>query len=333
MRFVMESQDECGRMSGDMKTSHTIGLVVIAILISVAIEEFRIAGMKKDLEAANGSVAISKRIAADRSPAPGREESENRVRPPRHESLAEGLSPKDRDKDEEPSLAKTARKMWDSPAGRAMMNRGVKLAVGMMYDDYIEGLNLTKEESAYFKNLLGREISKQQELGMKMMSATSEERMAMAGDLEKLRQQSDEDIKTFLNNDEDYERYKAYKERLPEHQQLDGIRATMESKGEALDAATQDQLVEAMYKVRTESKGPDFSGPDALKEMAKGNMAESFERNWDSQQQALRNETSKFLRPTQQEAFQDYQKQMKEMQLMGLRMADQMMKDGKDKSK
>ena len=62
--------------------------------------------------------------------------------------------------------------MWDNPAGKSMMNQGVKMAVAMMYQDFVDGLNLTKEEIDYFKNLLGKEMGDQQELGMKMLGAT-----------------------------------------------------------------------------------------------------------------------------------------------------------------
>ena len=70
--------------------------------------------------------------------------------------------------------------MWDNPAGKSMMNQGVKMAVGMMYQDFIDGLDLTKEEGDYFKNLLGKEIGDQQELGMKMLGATAEEQKTLA---------------------------------------------------------------------------------------------------------------------------------------------------------
>ena len=64
-----------------------------------------------------------------------------------------------------------------------------------------------------------------------------------------------------------------------------------------------------------------------MQEMAKGNIVETYEKSWEVQQQALRAETSKILNEAQQTAFQDYQKQAKEMQLMGLQMAEKMMGD------
>jgi uncharacterized protein YjaZ len=88
-----------------------------------------------------------------------------------------------------------------------------------------------------------------------------------------------------------------------------------------------------MYRARTEAKVPDLSGPGGMEEMAKGNIVETFEKSWDVQQEALRAETSKILNEAQMTAFQDYQKQAKEMQLMGLKMAEQMMGGKKEGGK
>ena len=62
-----------------------------------------------------------------------------------------------------------------------------------------------------------------------------------------------------------------------------------------------------------------------MEEFAKGNIVETFEKSWEIQQEALKGETAKILSVDQMAAFQDYQKQAKEMQLMGLKMAEQMM--------
>jgi len=312
------------KVAAVMKTPYAIGWEVTAVFITVAIEETRISGMRKE-------VATPASAVAAQAPARNGTEPETPVRTKSRAELKPTSPAKPAEQDDE-SLAKTVRKMWDNPAGKSMMNQGVKIAVAMMYGDFIDGLDLTKEEADYFKGLLGKEMSNQQELGMKMMSATDDERTSLMEEMKQRDLDNDEAIKTFLNNEEDYKSFTEYKERLPERQQLDGIRATMESKGAPLDAETETRLVDAMHKVRTETKGSDFSGPEALQEMAKGNMVETYEKGWQSQQEVLRAETAEFLTPAQQEAFQEYQQQMKEMQLMGLKMAEKMMNHGKDYS-
>ena len=60
-------------------------------------------------------------------------------------------------------------------------------------------------------------------------------------------------------------------------------------------------------------------------EFAKGNIVETFEKSWEIQQEALQGEMSKIPNAEQMTAFQEYQKQAKEIQLMGLKMAEKMM--------
>ena len=78
-------------------------------------------------------------------------------------------------------------------------------------------------------------------------------------------------------------------------------------------------------QARTTAKAPDFSGPEALTEMSKGNFTESFEKSWEVQDQAVMKEVGTIIDGPQLEAFKEYRMQMKEMQLMGMKMAEKMM--------
>jgi hypothetical protein len=314
-----------------IKTTHAIALVAASVLITVAIEESRIASMRAGAGNENKTTAAPAK-ADDTADS---ETSGENTAPARTKSRPE-MKPaplgKATDSDEE-SLAKSVRKMWDNPAGKSMMKQGVKMAVAMMYQDFIDGLELTKEETDYFKNLLGREMADQQELGMKMMGATAEERKSLAEEITKRSKDNEEEIKKFLNSDEDFKKYNDYKNHLPERQQLDGIRTAMSGKGLPLDAETETRLVDAMYRARTESEAPDLTGPAGMDELAKGNIVETYEKSWAIQQEALRAETSKILSEAQIGAFYEYQQQAKEMQLMGLKMTEKMMSGHKDDSK
>ena len=309
-----------------MKIPYVVGLVAAAVLITVIIEESRMSSVRQNVKAGVTNAPVVALVAA--SPAsteemiPAKTKSRSELHPPTIVHAADS---------EEESLSKTARKMWENPAGKAMMNQGVKMAVGMMYQDFVDGLNLSKEEGDYFKNLLGKEMADQQELGMKMMGATPEEMKALTEELKKRGVDNEAEIKKFLNSDEDFKAFTDYKNHLPERQQLDGIRSTMSSKGVPLDADTETKLVDAMYRARTESNSPDLSGPGAMEALTKGNIVETFEKSWDAQAAAMRVETGKILNESQIAAFEEYQKQAKEMQLMGLKMAEKMMpKDLKD---
>jgi hypothetical protein len=320
-----------------MKTPIVIGLVALAVLITVAIEETRIASIRAGIKTEENIAATPTKSAAAGPTIESGGASSGEITPPVRTKSRADLKPaahakpatSDQESDDE-SFAKTARKMWDNPAGKSMMNQGVKMAVSMMYQDFIDDLDLTKEETEYFKNLLGKEMAGQQELGMKLLGATPDEQKALAEELAQRGRDQEEEIKKFLNSEEDYKKYTDYKNHLPERQQLDGIRATMSSKGVALDEETETRLVDAMYRARTESKVPDYSGPGGIEEMMKGNMVEAFEKSWASQQETLKVEAAKVLNEDQMAAFQEYQQQAKEMQLMGLKMAEKMMPGKKD---
>lgn len=304
-----------------MKPSHCFGIVLLAVLATAAIEESRMASLRTRLEeigatAARAPAAASDPLAGSSPAAPDAPPARVRERPATKPTEAEEAGESDAG-----DFAKTVRKMWDNPAGKSMMNQGMKMAVAMMYGDFIDNnLGLSTEEADYFRGLLGKEMTDQQELGMKMMGASPEEQTKLAQEIAKRSKESEEAIKAFLNNEEDYEKFTAYKERLPERQQLDGLRSLMASQQVPLDAASEEKLVEAMHRARTQSATADFNGPKGFEEIAKGNAVERFEQDWVRQQEVLRKEAGGILDEKQMKAFVEYQEQMKEFQLMGLKM-------------
>ncbi len=307
-----------------MKTPSAIGLVLVSVLVTLAIEESRIAALRSSVNPAPATRAELSPATPVAGAGPNR--SADSSGPPVRPAARPAAAPDPAlAAAEDESFAKTARKMWDNPAGKSMMSQGVKMAVGMMYQDFIDGLKLTKEEGGYLKDLLGKQMADQQELGMKLLGASDDERKALTEEITQRSNESDAQIRKFLNSEEDSKSFSDYKSRLPEHQQLDGIRSAMNTQGTPLDADTEASLVDAMYRARTEAGTPDLSGPGALDEMAKGTLTATFETSWDKQQATLQAEAAKILSEPQLSAFQDYQKQMKEMQLMGLKMAEKML--------
>lgn len=306
-----------------MKTFHIVSLAALAIAVTVFVEEMRISALRKEFHAANVADTTNM-VAAKIAKASGGESAaelpaRTKNRPAVDPSVA-ATAPKP----EEDSMAKTVRKMFDNAAGKSMMNQQTKMVVGMMYQDFLSTLSLSDDEQEYFKDLLNKDLSSQQELGMKMMGATPEEQKALVAELEKRKAENKAEIEKFLNNEAYVKAFESYEERMPEHQQVAGIRAVMAGAGEPLDAATEGKLIDAMYRARTESGAPDLSGVNGIDALAKGNITEVFEKGWDAQQEKLREETGGILNDAQQKAFQDYQKQAKEMQLMGLKMAEKM---------
>lgn len=298
-----------------MKSRFAIGLVVVLVLIAVVVVVSRMSAPEPETQQAGGKGSVA---ADGPESGPARTKSRAELNPDSPETPEAA--------DEEPP-ATSGRKMWDQPADDAEIHQAVQTVVKLLYTDLIKGLNLNEEEAGFFKTLLGKGYTKTQELGFKMREASEEERQALVEEMTRSEEANDKAIREFLNNDEDFQRYTDYKDRLPERQQIGRIRATMSSSKVPLDDETADRLMEAMHRVRKDSSGPDFYGPDAIEEVAKGGYEESFMASWEASQEALRPMVSNILNPEQLEAFQEYQKQMRDMKLKGLKTIEKAMKD------
>jgi hypothetical protein len=173
-------------------------------------------------------------------------------------------------------------------------------------------------------------MSGQQQIGMKMMSAKDEAaRKALIEEMEQVKEDSKAAVAEFLNNEEDMEIFEAFEDRLPERQQLEGLRAAMDAAEAPLTSEQEGQVVEAMYEARTSMDDmTNWQGPEAMDVLASGNAEGKFEEEWGTSAATVAAKVDGILDRRQMEAFRGYQEQMKEMQLMGIRMAEQMFRNG-----
>lgn len=227
---------------------------------------------------------------------------------------------------EEESIGSSLRKMVENPAGKAMMNQGVKAMSMMWYANLAKKFNLSREEEGYFMTLVAGGMSAQQQVGMKMMGAeTPEERQALLAEIETAKVETKEAVKQFLNDEEDFTTYEAYEARLPERQQLDGLRAAMTEAGAALSSEQEEEVLDAMYKARiSQADGIDWNGGGGMEAIVSGDAVARFEADWQRGSSRVLTEVGKVLADEQLEAFKGYRDQMKEMQLMGIKMAEKM---------
>jgi hypothetical protein len=224
-------------------------------------------------------------------------------------------------------MQKSLRKMAENPAGRAMMNQGVRAMAGVWYAALIKDLGLNDSERDYFLDLIGGGFSRQQELGMKLMGAKDDaERAAIQQEITAAEQAQKDAVKEFLNDDEDHQRFLAYQERLPEYQQLDALRAVMKEADAPLTAEQEAKVVDAMFTARTTTPNNAQwqGGPQGLAALAGEDVEQRFEEYWTTASQHTAAEVDKVLDGPQLDAFRRYQDQVKEMQLLGLKMASQM---------
>lgn len=231
------------------------------------------------------------------------------------------------------SLGQSLRRMSENPAGRAMMNQGIKAMSAMWFADLVDEFELTREEEDYFLRLVAGGMSSQQQVGMKIMTAeTDAEREALQAEVAEAQEATREAVRDFLNNDEDFAAYELYNRQLPERQQLEGLRNTMLEAGAPLTREQEQGVIEAMYKVRTtKAATTNWQGPGGMEAIASGDAIDKFEQEWQENSRATEAEVAKILEEEQLNAFRQFQTQMKDMQLMGIKMAEKMFQSKKDR--
>ena len=304
-------------------------ILVVALIAAVVIQESRIAKLRSSLENHEKSELAyeqgseAKRVSSESS------SDEPASKTEREEKVA---SESNEEKTPAREFGKTMRKMAENPAAQAMFAHAHKASVLAMYGQLIDELDLSEEEKEYFVNLLAGDLADQQQLGMKLMGAqTDEERDALFAEMKESSDERKKAVKDFLNDDEDHEKFESYHERLAEYQQIPGIKAAMSAAGADLGPGQERKLVDAMYEARLEANGGKKR--DDAEEFAKlqtPDAIEQFEQEWQRGQEILGQKLGGVLDETQMEALMQSQEQMKEFQLMGIKMMQGMMGEGEN---
>lgn len=288
------------------------------------IQDSRISALRAEIEELKNTpeeVAPQKKMTHTESPSRITERSA---------ALSERL--KNEDEETETSamedFGKAMRKMAENPAAKEMFKTGHIAAARMIYEPLLEKLNLSKEEEEYFLGVLAGEFADQQQMGMRMMGATTaEERRELAAEMEANKEKRKQEIAEFLNNDEDAAEFEKYQDRLPERQQMSGIKTAIAQTGTPLTEAQENQLIDVMHNLRTGSEeAKKWDGPHAMEMFTRPDVEEVFEKDWAAGQEALKGELVGVLNEEQAAAFFENQAQMKQMHLMGIKMMKGMMK-------
>lgn len=294
-----------------MKNSAIIIVLVAALLGVVIVEESRISSLKDELAANQNSPSEVPKVRAAPSSTPstlGSRDTSVAVRPKKGET-ENAETPLE-------GFGKAMRKMADNPAAKAMFTQAHISTAESIYASLLEEFDLKGEERDYFLGLLSGELADQQQMGMKMMGAKTPEERKQA-------------IADFLNNKEDQEAFETYHDRLPEHQQLPGIKAAIATSGTELSGEQETALVEVMHSMRTGSaEAQKWDGAGGMEMMAKPDVVEIFEADWAKGQEAYKENLQGVLDDGQMKAFLESQAQMKEMHLMGIKMMRNMMQAG-----
>ena len=176
-------------------------------------------------------------------------------------AVAEELEPVKEAEAEEQSgrrmMATMAKAMGDNPTMNKVMEASQRGAVGALYADMIEYLNLNAEETKYFMDILMQRQMTHVEFGMKLMSGeiTEEEK----AELMKAMKEAEETVKTemekFLNNADDFEEFKYYEKTMGERMMLSQMDQALAGTDHELTDETYREVLDMMHE---EKKSFDF---------------------------------------------------------------------------
>jgi hypothetical protein len=224
----------------------------------------------------------------------------------------------------EGGVAKSMAEMMKDPAFKEMAKSQQVAMLDFEYGKLFERFKLSDGEKQDLKNMLAERKSKEMDFGLAMMAGEKDEKKIAEGvkALEAFKAESDAKIRTFLNNEEDFQKYKNWEETKGERMQLNMSGAAFSNVGEPLTSEQEDRLVAAMHAARTQVKDlPDLQKPENFKpENMTPEMVERMMKSYDSQASQVAQQAADFLTPKQVEALKTMQQTQKTMQEMGLKM-------------
>jgi len=219
------------------------------------------------------------------------------------------------------------REMMQNPAMKEMVRSQQKGMVESIYGDLVDAFKLGDDERKHFMMLLVEQQLAGMDERMQMMSVkTVKEREALSASIKEKKEAMTGHIKTFLNDEDDYARFEAYSDQMPERQQMTGLKAAMEAGGAPLDAENVEVIVDTMHKVRTNfSFDNDFHNQDDM-DVSKFTTAnvERFVEQTQEMNTVVQEQAALILNDSQLEIFKINQAQMAEMQKMSMDMAAKM---------
>jgi hypothetical protein len=218
--------------------------------------------------------------------------------------------------------------MLKSPEMREMVKQQQIAQLDMQYGGLIARFGFDDAEKANFKQLLGERLGAEFEIGLKMMdtSLTKEQRRAVAAELEAAHKASDEKMRFFLNDEDDFAAYKNWEDTKGERMQIEMGRGNFSSVGEPLSPDQEQQLVNVLHETNSRpSDVPDMSKPENFDptRLTDNDIAKQL-ASYDRKAEAVAQQAAAFLSEKQMQALREAQKQWRAMAEMGMKMSAKM---------
>jgi hypothetical protein len=225
-------------------------------------------------------------------------------------------------------------KMMENPTMNKVMEASQRGAIGALYSDLIEYLDLDADETEYFMELLMYRQMKNVDLGMKMMGGgmDEEEKAQMTADLKEADDTVQKQMEEFLNSDKDYEEFAFYEKTMGERMMLSSMDQKLTGSESPLNEEAYRGLLDMMHEEKTnfdfstdlhDEKNTDLS-PERF---SKENLT-NFSDDLDQLNELLIQRAQSMLTTEQLQAFEEAIKTTSEMQKTQLEMAGQMFGGG-----
>ena len=216
--------------------------------------------------------------------------------------------------------------MMKSPEMREMMKQQQLAAMDMQYGKLFERFKLNDGEKGDLKALIAKRLGAEMDMGLGLMAEgqSPAEKAALVKKLTDAKAASDQEIRTFLNNDQDYQMFQHWEETKPERMALGMAGGSFAAAGEPLRPEQEEQLVDTIFATRTQAAAagvPDMAKPENFN--GANLTPEAVERmlaSYDQQAAQVAQQATAFLSERQMEALKALQKQHRSMQEMGLKM-------------
>jgi hypothetical protein len=147
-------------------------------------------------------------------------------------------------------MAGMSKAMEDNPTINKMIEASQRGAIGALYSDMIEYLDLDAEETKYFMDVLMYRQMANVDAHMKMMAGdlTEEEKAALMEKVELANEATRSEMKKFLNDEDDYEEFEYYEDTMGERMML----SQMDQK--LGDAALSDEVYSEVLEIMREER-------------------------------------------------------------------------------
>lgn len=146
------------------------------------------------------------------------------------------------------------RELLKNPAMRAMMDQQQAVMIETSYTPLFNQLQLTDEEKEHFKKLLVEKQKAETDLGLKLLdpNLSPAERQNILAQAEKNKQTFDQAIKTFLNDEGDWNSFQNWETTKPDRTLYDAIgRSLFAGSPEPLTPQQEQMLINTMTQMRT----------------------------------------------------------------------------------